>query len=385
MQLHLKLTRSKGLSLIELLIAMVLGLTLSAGVVQVYVSTTISERSQDARLHLQENGRFALNFLSREVRMGGYLGCLGALRGVTVNNTLDTPPASFQPEFGVQGWEAAGTDPGSVNNSVKDVAVVATNTVEWASDPGGVNIIPVVNAVPNSDIIRIWSAVGSAGSVSAINQGTPPTITAESAVGIQVNDFLILSDCEQADFVQACAVTADAGPATTSTISLSTACNPGNNVGARISSMASGANPAEVMLLQGTMFYVGKRGDTATNTPALFQRRLSATATAGVAEELIEGVESMQILYGVNLDQDVRNTVDSYLPADQVPDWNDVISVRISLLMQAIEDGIVPAPQQYTFDGVTYGPAGAGALPADNRVRRVFTNTISLRNRALGV
>jgi type IV pilus assembly protein PilW len=139
------------------------------------------------------------------------------------------------------------------------------------------------------------------------------------------------------------------------------------------------------MLLQGTLFYVGKRGDIAANSPALFQSQLSAIGTAGAAVELIEGVETMQILYGVNLDQDVGNTVDAYLPADQVPVWNNVVSVRISLLMQAIEDSIVPLAQQYTFDGVTYGPAGAGALPPDTRVRRVFTNTISLRNRALGV
>ncbi|MBV55318.1 MAG: pilus assembly protein PilW, partial [Gammaproteobacteria bacterium] len=213
MELNLNLTRNWGLSLIELLIAMALGLTLSAVVVQVYVSATVTERSQDARLRLQENGRFALNFLSQEIRMGGYLGCLGALRGPNVNNTLNAPPNSFQPQFGVQGWEAGGTNPGTVNNSVNDVAVVATNTAEWTSDPGGVNIIPVVNAVPNSDIIRIWSATGSAGGVAAITQGTPPTITAESAVGIQVNDFLIISDCQQADFVQACAVVANPPPA----------------------------------------------------------------------------------------------------------------------------------------------------------------------------
>ena len=100
---------------------------------------------------------------------------------------------------------------------------------------------------------------------------------------------------------------------------------------------------------------------------------------------MIEGIESMQLLYGVNLDGDARNTVDSYLVADLVPDWSNVISVRVSLLMQSIEDGTVPAPQAYSFDGVSYdGGGGNGALPADDRVRRVFTSTISLRNRALG-
>jgi len=81
----------------------------------------------------------------------------------------------------------------------------------------------------------------------------------------------------------------------------------------------------------------------------------------------------------------VRKTVDTYVPANLVTDFEKVISVRISLLMQSVEDGTVPAPQSYTFDGVVYdGGVGNGALPADTKVRRVFVNTISLRNRALG-
>jgi type IV pilus assembly protein PilW len=93
----------------------------------------------------------------------------------------------------------------------------------------------------------------------------------------------------------------------------------------------------------------------------------------------------MQILYGINVDLDIRNTVDAYVPANLVTEFSKVISIRISLLMQSVEDGSVPAPQAYTFDGVIYnGGAGNGNLPADNRVRRVFTSTIGLRNRALG-
>ncbi len=381
----LQISNSKGLSLIELLISMVLGLTLATGVVQIYAGSNTTERDREARQRIQENGRFASNFLSQEIRMGGYLGCLGALEGATVNSTLNGPPASFQPQFGVQGWEATGTNPGTVNNSASDVATVSTATAEWTNGAVG-HVIPTVQAVPNSDIIRIWGSAGSSGIVTSITQGVTPTIQAESDVGIAVNDFLIISDCEQADFVQACVVAADPGPATTSTISLSTACVPGNIASSPISSTTDVANPAEVVRLEGTMFYVGKRGDVATNPPALFRRQLSATGTVDVAEELIEGVESMQILYGVNLDQDVRSTVDTYLPADLVTDFADVISVRISLLMQSVEDGTVPSPQQYTFDGVLYDGSGGvnGALPTDTRVRRVFVNTISLRNRALG-
>lgn len=363
---------------------MVLGLTLATGVVQIYAGSNTTERDREARQRIQENGRFATNFLSQEVRMAGYLGCLSSIIGASVNSILDGPPATFQPEFGVQGWEATGTNPGVINNSANNVAVVATNTAEWTNGEAG-HVIPTFNAVPNSDIIRIWNAAGSPAQVSNITEGATASIQAESDAGIAVNDFLIISDCEQADFAQACVVTPDGGGATTSTITLSSACNPGNDSPAVISSVTSVADPAEVVRLEGTIFYVGKRDDTATNTSSLFRRQLSATGTAGAAEELIEGVESMQILYGMNLDLDVRNTVDGYLPADLVTEFSKVISVRITLLMQSVEDGSVPAPQPYTFDGVVYdGGAGNGDLPADTRVRRVFTNTISLRNRALG-
>lgn len=378
------INKNRGLSLIELLVSMVLGLTLATGVVQIYAGSNTTERDREARQRIQENGRFATNFLSQEIRMAGYLGCLSSIEGATVNSILDGAPATFQPQFGVQGWEATGTNPGVINNSANNVAVVGSNTAEWTNGEAG-HVIPTFNAVPNSDIIRIWNAAGTAGIVTSITEGANPAIQAESDTGIAANDFLIISDCEQADFVQACTVAADAGPATTSTIALSAACNPGNVSPAAISSVTSALAPAEVVRLEGTVFYVGKRNDLATNPPSLFRRQLSATGTIGPAEELIEGVESMQILYGVNLDQDVRNTVDSYIPANLVTEFSKVISVRIGLLMQSVEDGSVPAPQTYTFDGVVYdGGPGNGALPADTRVRRVFTSTISLRNRALG-
>lgn len=371
-----------GLSIIELLIAMVLGLTLAAGVVQIYVGTSATERDQDARLRIQENGRFALNFLGNEIRMAGYLGCQGSIQGSSVNNILDAPPATLQPGTGIQGWEAGGTSPGTVNNSVANAATVSSTTAEWTTGGAGFNI-PDVQAVPNSDIMRLWGGWGNSGTVTSINNaGADPIIQAEAAVGIAANDFLIISDCEQADFVQACVVAPTAGAgATTVDITLNNACNPGN-VGTGI---VTSAAPAEVIRLEGALYYVGKRNNDATNPPSLFRSVLSATGAAGAAEELIEGVESMQLLYGINTDQDIRATVDTYLTADQVSNWDEVISVRISLLMQSAEDGTVPSPQGYIFDGVTYdGGAGNGALPQDERVRRTFTATISLRNRALG-
>ncbi len=373
-----------GMSLVELLIALVLGMTLAAGVTQIYVGSTTTERSQEARLRMQEGGRFGINFLSQEIRMAGYLGCVSSIEGTRANSLLNGPPAHFQPEWGIQGWEAAGTGPGVTNNSTLNVAQVATSTSEWST--GDPNIVmPVFNAVPNSDIVRVWGGAGTAGNVSVIAQGLVPMITVDTNAGIGVNDFLLISDCEQVDIAQACAVVAGTAPATTSIISLTTGCAPGNVNGALITSITDVGAPAEAIRLQGTIFYVGKRGGLAANPPALFRAQLANDGTLAPAEELIEGVESMQILYGVNTNEDARRTADSYLTADAVNQWQNVVSVRITLLMQSIDDGTVPQPQGYSFNGVIYDGASGGSLPADRRVRRIFTTTISLRNRALGV
>lgn len=368
-----------GLSLIELLISMALGLTLATGVVQIYVGSETTERDREARQRMQENGRFAMNFLLREIRMAGYMGCSSDIDPADVNVTLvGGIPASFQPLTGIQGWEATGTDSGTVNNSAKDVAVVASTTAEWTTSAS--STISSFNAVPNSDIIQLWTGSSSdSSSIDSLNPGNSPVVKVVD-FPVEDDDILMFSDCSGADIVQVC--NKSNGNSGTINLILNSSCSPGNVSPLNLQTTAGG----QVVKVQGTMFYVGKRGNTAANSPALFRSELDSDGTAGTAEELIEGVESMQLLYGVNLDDDARNTVDSYLPADLVTDWGEVISVRVSLLMQSIEDGTVPSPQAYTFDGVTYdgGGGGNGALPADSRVRRVFSSTITLRNRALG-
>src|SRR5690606_29847417 len=56
--------RQRGMSLVELLVALGLSATLMAGVVGVFVTMFQADRTQEAVSRLQESGRFALNFLS---------------------------------------------------------------------------------------------------------------------------------------------------------------------------------------------------------------------------------------------------------------------------------------------------------------------------------
>jgi len=89
---------------------------------------------------------------------------------------------------------------------------------------------------------------------------------------------------------------------------------------------------------------------------------------------LVEGIENMQILYGVDTSSD--GTPNYYVPANNVtnPNWPNVVSIRISLLAVTLDDNLTTQPQPYTYNGAT-------TTPTDRKIRRVFTSTIALRNR----
>jgi type IV pilus assembly protein PilW len=71
--------QQKGLSIVELMIALTLSLILLAGVIQVFLSTRQTYQTNEVISRMQENGRFALDFMTRSVRLGGYLDPSSAL------------------------------------------------------------------------------------------------------------------------------------------------------------------------------------------------------------------------------------------------------------------------------------------------------------------
>lgn len=67
--------KQQGLTLIEILIALVLGTFLLAGVLQIFQSSKRSYRMQENMSRMQENGRFAMEFISQDIRMTDYRVC----------------------------------------------------------------------------------------------------------------------------------------------------------------------------------------------------------------------------------------------------------------------------------------------------------------------
>ena len=70
--------RLAGFSLIELMVAITLGLLLTGGLIQLFTSTKVTFRTNDALARVQENGRFTLEVLKRELREAGTNGFCAA-------------------------------------------------------------------------------------------------------------------------------------------------------------------------------------------------------------------------------------------------------------------------------------------------------------------
>lgn len=364
-----------GFSLIELLVSMAMALTLADGVLQIYLSSTALDRNQEARARMLENGRLAMHMLAQELRLAGALGCLPALDMSAVTSALRYEPDTLQPELGIQGWEAAASSASLSQVGLADIPVVSTSAGHWTGTAG--SALEETFAVPDSDIVRVWHATGTEATLAENAGAQNLTLQGSGSPDVAAGDLLLLSDCLHADWVQACEVQSAAQEAVVNATQTS-ACSPGNQPDSVVQSRVG----SEVLSLQSSIFYVGKRGDLATNPPALFRRSLNRSALAGAAEELVEGVARMQLQFGVNLDADHLNSVDAYVTAELVPDWQRVVSVRVNLLLQSVEDHLLSSPQAYQFDGISYdGTPGNGHLPSDTRLRQEFTTTVALRAR----
>ena len=70
------LRKQKGVTLVELMIALVLGVVLMLGLLEVFASAKQTYRVSEALARVQESGRFATDFLQRDLRMAGHMGCL---------------------------------------------------------------------------------------------------------------------------------------------------------------------------------------------------------------------------------------------------------------------------------------------------------------------
>lgn len=167
-------TSCAGLSIVEALVAMVILLITLGGVYQIFQSNTLTYRMQEGLARVQENGRFAMEFLVNDIRMAGYLGCIANVGNFV--NTLDSTAYVYDFSVGLFGFES--------QNSTWHTSVDSS----------------IVEPLTGSDIVTIRKFLGSAVTIKesmpsvsaelktkAIPSGTTPVVNTD--------DIVLISDC----------------------------------------------------------------------------------------------------------------------------------------------------------------------------------------------
>lgn len=332
-----------GFSLVEIMVALLIGTFLMSGVIQIFLSSTQTFRMQDGMSRLQENGRFSMNFITRDLRMAGF-GVCDAL----VSNDMD--PQNPNPNL---------TPLTLITNPIRSITGSNNETVNWNATACGASN----DCIAGTDTISYHfgqTCANLVGNMATDNANIQ--INAGNSCNIQQYDVLLLSNCVNADIFIASNISSGDEKQT-----ISHANN--QNTSSKLSAIYSA--DAQLFKLQSATFFI-RNG--ANGGPSLWKMDSSKPSGAGNPLELVEGVENMQIFYGEDTDLIADMTANYYVTASDVVDWGNVVSVRISLLVRTLKDNLASKPLQYTYDGTT-------ELAKDRRLRRVYTTTIALRNR----
>lgn len=350
----MSMRNQRGISLVELMISITIGLILMTGVVQLFLSSRATFSTQQALSRVQETGRLGMEFLSDDIRMAGYMGCMS--RNLNFHNTLNDAN-SLQYDFGVsiEGLD----DVGATLPADYPTTILQGTDVLVVRSAGGNS----VGVTKNNDSAQLF----------AENTGVTATCDAgeDSFSGLCENDILVVSDCSKARVFQATNLQTTGGAVEVNVVHSGANAEPGNAE----TSWGGNSNPeetfgpdSEIIKMNTSIYYVA---NGTSNMPSLWQQ-----INGGTPQELLEGVQDMQLLYGRDTSGD--NVPDTYQEADVITTanaWEDVSAVRVQLLVQSTDDNVLEDAQPYTFNGTTNN------APGDRRLRQVFINTVGIRSR----
>lgn len=327
-----ELSPQKGLSLVELMVAMLVGLILTAGAIQIFISSRQTYRMQENLSRMQENARFAMEYLRRDIRMADYWGCIQEPRvgapgviGSNIQNNLNSGGTfNFTFDEGISGTDGQGSAPDSI-------------TLSGSRDEG----------------IRIESPYMTTNAAALhVNKNN----------GIEQGDILLVTTCSVGVIFQV----SNANPSQSGELIHNKGdgggkVEPGN--AQKEFNQTYGAD-ATIFRVTSTRYFI----DTSNGVPALFKQDMNNAPT-----EIVRGVENMQITYGEDTDDD--GVPNYFVPAGTSGfDIDRAVAIRVSLLMRSDDDNVTSRSIDYSYNDQT-------VTPNDRYLRQVFTSTIAVRNR----
>ncbi len=320
-----QLNKPKGFTLVEIIISMGLGMVICAATLQAFLTAKQLLMAQQALARLQENARVASVLLGEYIESSGSLGCNAFGEDLSIHIAPNIDPKLF-----------------GLNHRARIIAV--NDDIKKK--------LPLSSQVrnrmkPDSSLLWILNTKKNTTLDSKITDKTDHLIV-KGHLKLKQGQIIVLSDCSHVDFLKALKSEFNHNSKMTK-IMISTQKHSFNK---------HYDNSAEVGVLSSKIVYVGNTARVNANGHPI--DALYSTDLNGRTLELIEGVEFLQVFYGIKNDNTVK-----YYPAEKVTQWNRVIKVRVSLLLNSIEDGLL-IPKKYQINDQEI-------IPKDRLMRKWWT------------
>lgn len=325
---------AQGLSLVELLLALALGLVVTLGLAQQYVGGRTSASSLMGQADAQDSGRYALAFLRQSAAAAGNLGCNGrAVRLMSVLNGDWDDLFEFNLPRPVQGFDYQGDG----TSTALDDWTPSLAPLPRQAGGGTVNALATGTGIrlerllPGADIVvfRRLSQPVLALAAELAPDGDP-VVQNPSGNRLGAGDVAVVSNCEQAAMFRITSVAA-AGPGQ-SILRHAAGSGPyGNRGGHSLSesgqryggtTQGEGAEVAQAMT---EIYFVGHG---ARSREAGLWRRSGASRPV----ELVAGIVDLQVWAGVDGDRhDGFDGPNRYLPFSALADDQAIRSISLAV------------------------------------------------------
>lgn len=325
--------RAAGFSLIELMIALTLGLVILASLTTFFVSTSQGRRELERNSRQLENGRFAVDSLRSAIHLAGYYGDLA--QGAATWKEPD-PCAKIIADLGFKA-------------SPVEMPVPFFGISGDAATPAC-----TPDRVANTDILV----------VRRLN--TEPVVPTAIPAEDQVLPFLQSSRCQTDSSTEPFVFGAGSGGVGTF----------------KLKRVTCGTSINTVQRYRVELYYIRECSDCGNDKiPTLWKVELAANAgvLAMVQNPIVEGIRDLRFEYGI--DNDTDGTPDEFKRCSAAApcttaQWANVTTVRMHILSENLEEsqGYVDK-KEYNLADVVVGPFGDGFK------RQVYTTLATAYNR----
>jgi len=324
--------KNAGFTLIELMIAVTLGLLILAALTSFFVRTSYNRSEMERNARQIENGRFAMTAIRDNMMLAGYYA------DITTSAAVWQTPTPCQTATANMGWLANSLNP--------QVPVPVTVYPLGVGAPAGCT----PNIVPNTDVL-------------VIRRFNSEAVATGAAVGSI--PYVQISEC-----------TSDVAPAAPFVF------NTGAG-GGFTAHQRDCTTVANLWRYREQLFYIRNYSTTVGDgVPTLVLMELDDNACTLVMNTvpLVEGIENLRVDLGVDNDgdgaPDAWRRCDAVLPCTAT-DYSNVMAAKVYIIARNLEDSR-EFTNNFTYD---LGLSGTTTAPGDHVKRHAYSAVITLPNR----